>query len=79
VDIGERKIKGDIDIDELVYGGSKVNRDDLDKECDIEEEEEDDNEDMSDEEEEENEEGVAVEDLDESEIEDDMENDMSGP
>ena len=29
VDIGERRIKGDIDLDELVYGGKKVSRKDL--------------------------------------------------
>jgi hypothetical protein len=26
VDIGERKIKGDIDLDDIVYGGKKVSR-----------------------------------------------------
>ena len=29
VDIGERIIKGDIELDQLVYGGKKITRDDL--------------------------------------------------
>lgn len=34
IEIGERKIKGDIDIDDLVYGGKKVSRKDLDHSSD---------------------------------------------
>lgn len=29
VEIGERKIKGDIDLDDLIYGGKKISRKDL--------------------------------------------------
>lgn len=36
VEVGERKIKGDIDLDDLVYGGKKISRQQLEQ--DLEEE-----------------------------------------
>ena len=37
VDVGERKIRGEIDLDDLVYGGKKVTRRDLEEESEEEE------------------------------------------
>lgn len=41
VEIGERRIKGDIDLDDLVYGGKKVSRAQLEQ--DFEDDSDDDN------------------------------------